>query len=151
MVASMRPGSVIVDLAAEAGGNCALTVPGRQVVAHQVLIDAPLNLPASMPVHASQLYSRNLVAFVTFLLTKGLREAQLAGTTQGAVPPRQVQDHPKGESKTWELALDDEIIHGTCITHAGKVVHKATLDRLDSRSDILVGKEALGDDRRFVS
>ena len=56
----MRPGSVIVDLAAEAGGNCELTEPDEVVVAHGVTIHGPTNLPATMPVHASQLYARNV-------------------------------------------------------------------------------------------
>ena len=64
MVRSMKPGSVIVDLAAESGGNCAHTRPGESVVAHGVRIFGPLNLPAEIPVHASQMYSKNIVTLV---------------------------------------------------------------------------------------
>src|SRR5687768_13965523 len=63
MVQGMRPGSVIVDLAAEQGGNCALTEPGREVVKHGVLLLGPLNLPSSVPFHASQMYARNVTSF----------------------------------------------------------------------------------------
>ena len=109
MVAAMRPGSVIVDLAAEAGGNCALTEPGQRVVAHGVIIEGPLNLPATMPVDASRLYSRNLLAFVTHLLAHGMVIDEQTGSRQ--------------------LNLDDEIVRSTCITHAGQILHRATLER----------------------
>jgi H+-translocating NAD(P) transhydrogenase subunit alpha len=109
MVAAMRPGSVIVDLAAEAGGNCALTEPGQHVVAHDVIIEGPLNLPATMPVDASRLYSRNLLAFVTHLLAHGVVIDEQTGSRQ--------------------LNLDDEIVRSTCITHAGQILHRATLER----------------------
>jgi NAD(P) transhydrogenase subunit alpha len=109
MVAAMRPGSVIVDLAAEAGGNCALTEPGQRVVAHGVIIEGPLNLPATMPVDASRLYSRNLLAFVAHLLAHGVVIDEQTGSRQ--------------------LNLDDEIVRSTCITHAGQILHRATLER----------------------
>ena len=64
MVAGMRPGSVIVDIAAETGGNCALTRPGETVIAHGVAIHGPLGLPSSIPVHASQMYARNIGNFL---------------------------------------------------------------------------------------
>jgi NAD(P) transhydrogenase subunit alpha len=67
-VAGMRPGSVIVDLAGEAGGNCELTEPGEVTVAHDVTIVSPLNLPATMPEHASRLYARNVQALIELLL-----------------------------------------------------------------------------------
>jgi H+-translocating NAD(P) transhydrogenase subunit alpha len=101
-VAGMRPGSVIVDLAAEAGGNCALTEPDQVVVRHGVTIHGPTNLPATTPVHASQLYARN----VTELLRELVKDGALA------------------------IDLDDEVVRGACITHAGEVVNdavKATL------------------------
>jgi NAD(P) transhydrogenase subunit alpha len=87
-VSAMRPGSVIVDLAAETGGNCALTVPGEVAVREGVTIVGLTNVPASMPTHASQLYARNVVALLTHLAPDG------------------------------ELALDwnDEITAGTCVT-----------------------------------
>jgi NAD(P) transhydrogenase subunit alpha len=70
-VAAMRPGSVIVDLAAEAGGNCELTEPGDEVVREGVTIVGPTNLPSTMPFHASQLYSRNVLALLQHLAPEG--------------------------------------------------------------------------------
>jgi H+-translocating NAD(P) transhydrogenase subunit alpha len=92
-VAAMRPGSVIVDLAAEAGGNCELTEPGEEVVREGVTIVGPMNLPSSMPLHASQLYARNVSALLQHLAPEG------------------------------ELALDfeDEITAGACVTRKEEV------------------------------
>jgi NAD(P) transhydrogenase subunit alpha len=70
-VRRMRPGSVVVDLAGEAGGNCELTVPGETVVRHDVTIASPLNLPATMPEHASELYARNVAALLEHMLADG--------------------------------------------------------------------------------
>ena len=70
-VAGMAPGSVVVDLAGEAGGNCELTEPGRTVVKHDVTIASPLNLPASMPEHASELFSKNITALLELLVKDG--------------------------------------------------------------------------------
>lgn len=70
MVRSMKPGSVIVDMAAETGGNCELTKAGADVTEHDVVVVGPVNLPAQLPVHASQMYSRNLHALVTNFVTK---------------------------------------------------------------------------------
>jgi NAD(P) transhydrogenase subunit alpha len=70
-VRTMKPGSVVVDLAGEAGGNCELTVPGETVVRHDVTIASPLNLPATMPEHASELYARNVAALLEHMLTDG--------------------------------------------------------------------------------
>jgi NAD(P) transhydrogenase subunit alpha len=70
-VRRMRPGSVVVDLAGEAGGNCELTVPGETVVRHDVSIASPLNLPATMPEHASELYARNVAALLEHMLADG--------------------------------------------------------------------------------
>ena len=97
MVHDMKPGAVIVDIAAETGGNCALTKPGEQVTVGGVLIDGPLNLPSSMPTHASQLYSRNISNLLLHLVQDG------------------------------ELALDfdDVITRGCCVTYDGKVVFGA--------------------------
>jgi len=93
MVASMAPGSVIVDLAAEQGGNCELTEPGTTAItANHVQILGPLNLPSSMPLHASQLYSKNVFALVQLLVK------------DGAVT----------------LDFTDEIIEQSTITHAGE-------------------------------
>jgi len=96
-VAGMKAGSVIVDLAAEAGGNCELTEADRAVVRHGVTIHGPTNLPATMPVHASQLYARN----VTELLRELVKDGALA------------------------LDFDDEIIRAACVTHGGAVVNDA--------------------------
>ncbi|MDT5094250.1 MAG: H+-translocating transhydrogenase subunit alpha [Mycobacterium sp.] len=70
-VQGMAPGSVIVDLAGESGGNCELTEPGRTVVKHDVTIASPLNLPATMPEHASELYSKNITALLELLVKDG--------------------------------------------------------------------------------
>jgi NAD(P) transhydrogenase subunit alpha len=95
MVAGMASGSVIVDLAAERGGNCELTRPGETVVEHGVTILGPLNLAATVPYHASQLYARNAVTFLTHLVRKG----ELV------------------------LDLDDEITRETLVTRQGEVLH----------------------------
>jgi proton-translocating NAD(P)+ transhydrogenase subunit alpha len=96
-VAGMRPGSVIVDLAAEAGGNCELTEADQVVVKHGVTIHGPTNLPATMPVHASQLYARN----VTELLNEFVKKGALA------------------------IDLTDEVVKGACVTHDGAIVNDA--------------------------
>ncbi|HXN45269.1 MAG TPA: hypothetical protein VN893_01425, partial [Bryobacteraceae bacterium] len=95
MVAGMAPGSVIVDLAAERGGNCELTRPGETVVEHQVSILGPLNLASSIPYHASQMYSRNVTTFLCHLIKGG------------------------------ELSVDttDEITRETLVTHQGRIVN----------------------------
>jgi proton-translocating NAD(P)+ transhydrogenase subunit alpha len=95
-VKNMSPGSVIVDLAAETGGNCELTEPGETVVKEDVTIAGPLNLPASMPDHASSLYSRN----VQSLLELMVKEGELT------------------------LDFDDEVLAGACITRDGEIVHE---------------------------
>jgi proton-translocating NAD(P)+ transhydrogenase subunit alpha len=93
MVAGMAPGSVIVDLAAERGGNCELTRPDEETVAHGVTIFGPTNLPATVPFHASQMYSKNVATFL-LLLVKG------------------------GEVK---LNLEDEVLRDTMLTRGGEV------------------------------
>ena len=93
MVKSMRPGAVVVDLAADGGGNCELSRPGETIAVGEVTIMAPLNLPASMPFHASLLFSRNLTAFLQ------------AFTKDGA----------------FQLDLNDDIQQGALVTHAGEV------------------------------
>ena len=102
MVRSMRPGTVIADLAADGGGNCELARPGETVREGGVTILAPLNLPASMPLHASLLFSRNLTAFLQ------------AFTKDGA----------------FQLDLNDDIQQGALITHAGEVRHARTREAL---------------------
>ena len=71
-VAGMKPGSVVIDLAGETGGNCELTEPGRTVVKHGVTIASPLNLPATMPEHASELYSKNITSLLELLIKDGV-------------------------------------------------------------------------------
>ena len=95
-VKRMKPGSVVVDLAGEAGGNCELTEPGETVIRHDVKILAPLNVPSSMAEHASQLYARNIQALLDLMV----REGELA------------------------LDFDDEVIAGACVTRGGEIVHE---------------------------
>ncbi len=102
MVRSMKPGSIIVDLAADGGGNCELSVPGETVQVGGVTIMAPLNLAASVPAHASLLFSRNLTAFV------------LAFT----------------KDKAFVVDFADDIQQGAVITHDGNVKHGRTLEAL---------------------
>ena len=102
MVRAMKPGAVIVDLAADGGGNCELSRLGETTVVGGVTILAPLNLAATLPVHASLLFSRNLTAFVQ------------AFTKDGA----------------FQLDLNDDIQAGALITHAGEVRHARTRDAL---------------------
>src|SRR5712692_8439783 len=102
-VKTMKPGSVIVDLAADGGGNCELSQPGTTVEVGGVTILAPLNLPASMPFHASLLFSRNLTAFI------------LAFT----------------KDQSFVLDFNDDIQQGALITHDGEVKHARTRDALE--------------------
>jgi NAD(P) transhydrogenase subunit alpha len=97
MVKGMRPGSVIVDLAAEQGGNCALTEPGQEVLRHGVLIAGPLNLPSTVPFHASQMYARNVTNYLAHLLKDG----------------------------KIHLDLTDELTRGPLVTHQGEIIHEA--------------------------
>ena len=96
-VENMRPGSVIVDLAAATGGNCELTEPGAICERHDVKICGPLDLPAEMPTHASQLYARNIQSLVELMV---------------------------GDEGALALNWDDEIIAGACITRDGEIVHE---------------------------
>ena len=95
-VEGMKPGSVIIDLAGEAGGNCELTEPGQTVVRHDVKIVSPLNLPADMAEHSSQLFARNVLALLELLV---------------------------GEDGALHLDFDDEIVAGACIVRDGEIVH----------------------------
>jgi NAD(P) transhydrogenase subunit alpha len=101
-VEKMKPGSVIVDMAGETGGNCELTVPGETTVAHGVTIMSPLNLPSQVAEHASALYARNVLALLDLILQ----------TPEGA------------ESPSVELDFEDEIIAGAAITRGGEIVHE---------------------------
>lgn len=94
MLRSMRPGSIIVDLAAESGGNCVATVAGETVTHHGVTIMGPVNLPAEIPVHASQMYSKNVVTLLRELLDE---EGEL------------------------EVDFDNDVIGPATITHAGEI------------------------------
>jgi NAD(P) transhydrogenase subunit alpha len=85
MLRQMKPGSIVVDLAAEGGGNCELTVPGQTVVKHGVTLIGTLNLPALMPTHASQLYSKNVSNLVLHLLGKTGYKIDLADPITGAI------------------------------------------------------------------
>jgi len=97
MVKSMRPGSVVVDLAAEQEGNCAITEKGKTVVKHGVTLIGELDLPSHVAMHASQMYSRNMEKLLFHLTDKG----------------------------AWKWDLNDEITRGCLITHQGKIVHEA--------------------------
>jgi len=101
-VAAMRPGSVIVDLAGEQGGNCELSVPGETVVRNDVTIIAPLHISSDLAYHASQMYSKNVAALVTLLA-------------------------PKGELN---LNFGDDIISAVCVTAEGEIRHAPTRQRL---------------------
>ena len=89
-VEGMKPGSVVVDLAGETGGNCELTEPGQTAVKHGVTIASPLNLPATMPEHASELYSKNITALLDLLIKDGVLAPD----------------------------FDDEVISASCVTRA---------------------------------
>jgi NAD(P) transhydrogenase subunit alpha len=102
MVRSMRPGTVIVDLGADGGGNCELSRPGETVAVGEVTIMAPLNVPATMPLHASLLFSRNLTSFLQAFTKDG----------------------------SFALDLNDDIQQGALITHAGEVRHARTREAL---------------------
>jgi NAD(P) transhydrogenase subunit alpha len=104
-VEAMKPGSVIVDLAGESGGNAELTEPGETVVKHDVTIVSPLNLPASMPEHASQLYARNVQALLELFLDD---EGNLS------------------------LDFDDEILAGACVTRDGEIVHEGAKAKVEA-------------------
>jgi H+-translocating NAD(P) transhydrogenase subunit alpha len=106
-VEGMKPGSVIVDLAGEAGGNCELTVPGETVVRHDVKIVSPLNLPASMAEHASQLFARNVLALLELFV---------------------------GEDGALKLDFDDEIVAGSCIVRDGEIVNPGAKAAVEASS-----------------
>jgi len=95
MVSAMPPGSLIVDIAAERGGNCELTQAGETVMQNGVTILGPLNIPSMVPYHASQMLSVNITSLTKLLVRNG----------------------------TASLDLEDEIIRETLVTHEGRVVH----------------------------
>jgi NAD(P) transhydrogenase subunit alpha len=104
MAEGMAPGSVIVDLAAEMGGNCELSQPGEEILHHGVLVVGTKDIASSMPVHASFLYSRNVAELLALL------------------------------SKDGSLSLDfeDEIVAGCCVTHAGEIRHEPTRELVEA-------------------
>lgn len=111
MVAQMKPGAVIVDIAAEQGGNCACTQPGKDVQHNGVTIIGPINLPSSMPVHASQLYAKNISTLVQLMI----------------------------KDKNLNLNFEDDIIDAACITHAGEIRNSRVKEALASLSGVTAG------------
>jgi len=101
MVTGMRPGSVIVDLAAERGGNCEATLPGETAVVDGVTVLGPTNLPAEVPFHTSQLYARNIATFLAHLVKLGLPD----------------------------VSTDDEIVRDTLVARGGRLVHPKVCER----------------------
>ncbi len=97
MVKGMAPGSVIVDIAAERGGNCELTKPGESINVHGVTILGPLNIPSDIPFHSSQMYSKNITNFLLSMIKEGKPE----------------------------FNMEDEIVSGTILTKGGKIVNAA--------------------------
>lgn len=104
MIAQMKPGAVIVDLAADQGGNAAYTEPGGNVVKNGVTIIGPVNLPSSVPVHASQLYSKNLVSLMKLLV----------------------------KDNDLNLDFEDDIVNAACITHDGELRNQRVKDALQA-------------------
>lgn len=102
MISHMKPGSVIVDLAAEGGGNCELTKPGEVIEHNGVLIDGPLNLPSRLAAHASEMYAKNLLNFLSPMIADG----------------------------ELKLDFDDQVIADSCVTHDGEIRHEATRKRV---------------------
>ena len=110
-VARMKPGSVIVDLAADMGGNCELTQPEETVVRHNVTIHGPVRLASTVPVHATQMYSRNIMSFLLHLTKEG----------------------------TLHLDWSDDITSGTCVTRDGQIVNAATRMRAEGAATVGTG------------
>ena len=104
MAATMRTGSVIIDLAGESGGNCELSEHGKVVCRDGLTIAAPENLPSDLPTHASQMYARNVTSFLVDIVEEG----------------------------ELKLDFDDEVVSGSCVTHGGEVVHARALERLSN-------------------
>lgn len=103
-VKTMQPGAVIIDMAAESGGNCEFTQAGKTIREHGVVIIGPQNLPARVPFHSSQMYAKNLQSFLSLLIDKN-----------GALVPE----------------FTDEILTASLLVHAGKVCHQPTRDLLE--------------------
>ncbi|KAF3888691.1 MULTISPECIES: Re/Si-specific NAD(P)(+) transhydrogenase subunit alpha [Nostocales] len=108
MVAQMKPGSVVVDIAAEQGGNCACTDPGKDIIWNGVTVIGPINLPSSMPVHSSQLYSKNIASLMQLLI----------------------------KDKGVQVNFGDDIVDAACITHAGAIRNQRVSDALKALSSV---------------
>jgi H+-translocating NAD(P) transhydrogenase subunit alpha len=117
MVESMKPGSIIVDLAAESGGNCELTEAGETVEHENVEIIGPLNLPSRLPIHASQLYSRNMYNLI------------------GHVTEDKADEDSDEKDLRLELDFEDEIIAAMCIAHDGEIRHEDIREALQGASE----------------
>jgi NAD(P) transhydrogenase subunit alpha len=104
MVEGMKPGSVIVDLSAESGGNCELTKPGETIIHNGVIVDGPLNMASQAPIHASEMYAKNLLN----LLETMIKEDQVV------------------------IDREDEVVNGCLLTTAGQLVHEQTAKILSS-------------------
>ena len=102
MIDGMNPGSVIIDLAAESGGNCVLTNPGTTVTHNGVLVDGPLNLASEAATHASEMYAHNLLSLLELLV----------------------------EGENLKIDREDEVVEGTLLTYEGELVHEATAELL---------------------
>ena len=102
VVELMKPGAVIMDLAAENGGNCELTKQDEVISHNEVIIDGTANIPATMPIHSSELYAKNISALVLYMT----------------------------KDNEINLDMDDEIISGSTFTYNGEVTHEATINIL---------------------
>lgn len=105
MVEGMAPGSVVVDMAAESGGNCELTRPGESVAHGTVTVDGPLDLASSAPIHASEMYARNLMNLLELVV--------------------------EGEGETLNINREDEVVDGCLLTHGGELVHAQVRKQLE--------------------
>jgi len=105
-VEQMKPGAVIIDLAAEGGGNCEVTEPGQQITHHDVIVFGPLNVPSELPVHASEMYSKNLLNFLTPMIEDGEFKPD------------------------WE----DEVIADSTLTRDGEIKHAPTRELVEGSS-----------------
>jgi NAD(P) transhydrogenase subunit alpha len=128
MVEAMPPGSIIIDLAAETGGNCALTKAREVITEHGVTIDGTINIPTTVPYHSSQMYGKNLTTFLLYLIKEG----------------------------TLDGAAGDEIVQGTMVTRGGEVVNARVRDvlglaALDEESNEAEPDESVADDDTAAS
>jgi NAD(P) transhydrogenase subunit alpha len=106
VVEQMKPGAVIIDLAAEGGGNCEVTDPGRQIVHGQTIVYGPLNVPSELPVHASEMYARNMLNFLTPMIVEG----------------------------EFKPDWNDEVIADSALTRDGAIVHAPTRELVEGKA-----------------